>query len=245
MIMKRLLVLLLLAATVVSASAQRDVTKFLGIPVDGTKAEMIQKLRRKGFAYDAATDILSGEFNGDNAYVYIVTNHDKVWRIMVKFADTRSETGIRISFNRLCQQMMDSEKYSAVSPNSAYIIPSTEEIGYELRVHDKRYEAAFTQVPETVDSAAIWNDVYKKLREKYSDEDIKDALASADEPYDPLSPPDSVDKRRSEIYMDYILRTMEEKRKNSVWFMISESYGMYSIVMYYDNEYNHASGEDL
>ena len=34
-------------------------------------------------------------------------------------------------------------------------------------------------------------------------------------------------------------------RKKSVWFMISESYGKYSITMYYDNEYNHANGEDL
>ena len=29
--------------------AQKDVTKFLGIPVDGTKAEMMQKLKAKGF----------------------------------------------------------------------------------------------------------------------------------------------------------------------------------------------------
>lgn len=30
-----------------------------------------------------------------------------------------------------------------------------------------------------------------------------------------------------------------------VWFMISEHYGEYLIVMYYDNEYNHSDGEDL
>ena len=29
--------------------AQKDVTKFLGIPVDGTKAQMIAKLKAKGF----------------------------------------------------------------------------------------------------------------------------------------------------------------------------------------------------
>jgi hypothetical protein len=33
--------------------------------------------------------------------------------------------------------------------------------------------------------------------------------------------------------------------KKSVWFRISEYYGKYYIVMYYDNEYNHANGEDL
>ena len=30
-----------------------------------------------------------------------------------------------------------------------------------------------------------------------------------------------------------------------VWFCISEIYGKYYISMYYDNEYNHANGEDL
>ena len=33
--------------------------------------------------------------------------------------------------------------------------------------------------------------------------------------------------------------------KRLVWFTISKSYGMYYILMYYDNEYNRASGEDL
>lgn len=30
-----------------------------------------------------------------------------------------------------------------------------------------------------------------------------------------------------------------------VWFMISENLGKYYITMFYDNEYNRASGEDL
>ena len=33
--------------------------------------------------------------------------------------------------------------------------------------------------------------------------------------------------------------------KKSVWFMISESYGKYCIIMFYDNEYNKANGDDL
>ena len=30
-----------------------------------------------------------------------------------------------------------------------------------------------------------------------------------------------------------------------VWFMIDEMYGDYYILLYYDNGYNHADGEDL
>ena len=33
--------------------------------------------------------------------------------------------------------------------------------------------------------------------------------------------------------------------KRSVWFVIGESYGSYGILMYYDNKYNMANGEDL
>ena len=33
--------------------AQKDVTQFLGIPVDGSKSEMIQKLKAKGYRYNS------------------------------------------------------------------------------------------------------------------------------------------------------------------------------------------------
>ena len=35
--------------------AQKDITKFMGIPVDGFKKDMIQKLKAKGFEYDTTT----------------------------------------------------------------------------------------------------------------------------------------------------------------------------------------------
>lgn len=37
----------------------------------------------------------------------------------------------------------------------------------------------------------------------------------------------------------------EDLVKRSVWFVIGEQYGEYRILMYYDNEYNQANGEDL
>ena len=44
--------------------AQQDVTKFLGIPVDGSKSEMIQKLKAKGYTSSPLDkDVLVGEFN--------------------------------------------------------------------------------------------------------------------------------------------------------------------------------------
>ena len=47
--MKKVLTVLALLMFSVAVYAQKDVTKFLGIPVDGTKSAMIQKLKAKGF----------------------------------------------------------------------------------------------------------------------------------------------------------------------------------------------------
>lgn len=47
--MKRILSVAILLVISVSLFAQKDVTKFMGIPIDGFKPEMIQKLKEKGF----------------------------------------------------------------------------------------------------------------------------------------------------------------------------------------------------
>ena len=68
----------------VYAFAQKDVTQFLGIPVDGTKTEMVQKLKAKGFKYNSTYDWLEGEFNGREVVLLIATNNNKVWRVAVR-----------------------------------------------------------------------------------------------------------------------------------------------------------------
>lgn len=90
--MKRLILAAMMILFATTANAQKDVTKFLGIPVDGTKAEMIQKLKAKGFtstAYDP--EILEGEFNGEKVEIHIVTNNNKVYRIIVADKSMRDE----------------------------------------------------------------------------------------------------------------------------------------------------------
>ena len=61
---------------------QKDVTRFLGIPVDGTVATMKQKLLNKGFKQSSYyKNQLEGRFNNSDVYVNIVDNKGKVWRI--------------------------------------------------------------------------------------------------------------------------------------------------------------------
>lgn len=226
--MKKLFPLTFLLLLSIAAWAQKDVTRFLGIPVDGSKSEMIRKLKEKGFrssSYDS--DILNGEFNGYRVKVHVVTNNNKVYRILVADAYPVNETAIRIRFNHLCQQFANNSRYTALQDD--YTIPEDEKISYEILVNKKRYEAVFYQQP-AADSAAITQELKSILLSKYTEEQIANAT----------------DEMRSDMFKMSFEYMMERYSKKSVWFMIKESsYGEYSILMYYDNEYNRADGEDL
>lgn len=221
--MKRIIFSLMIVMMAFTATAQNDVTKFLGIPVDGTKAEMIRKLKAKGFTsspYDR--DVLTGEFNGYDVEIHVVTNNNKVYRIMVVDANYTDETAIRIRFNRLCQQFIENKKY--ISPDEEYMISNTEDISYEINVHNKRYQAVFYQKPES-----YYNDITALYSTKYTQEQIE-------------NPTDEIQNDLIRMLSDYIEQTVINY---SVWFMIDQNYGKYGILMYYDNEYNKANGEDL
>ena len=181
--MKKILTLAVLLMTSIALFAQekKDVTKFLGIPVDGYKSEMISKLKAKGFTSTSRDkNILEGEFNGYDVYVSVITNNRKVWRIGLADKKRIGETGIRIRFNNLCRQFMNNDKYYALSDDQT--IPDDEDISYNMTVKNKRYEAYFYQ-----------NGDYNK----------------------------------------------------PVWFMIHGYDDQYCIIMFYDNKFNEANGEDL
>ena len=72
--MKKAIFLFLLLFASMIVNAQEEVTKFLGIPVDGFKPEMINKLKSRGFQFDKQLDCLTGEFNGYDVLISIVTN---------------------------------------------------------------------------------------------------------------------------------------------------------------------------
>lgn len=136
--------------------AQKDVTKFLGIPVDGTKSAMIQKLKEKGFTYNSALDYLEGEFNGQNVYILVVTNNNKVYRIMVQDATASNEGDIKIRFNNLCYQFEKNKKYISAS-SSDQTLSENEDISYEILVHNKRYEASYRQIAERTEGESAEN----------------------------------------------------------------------------------------
>jgi len=182
--MKKILTVTFALMLSVVLCAQNNVTKFLGIPVTGSKAAMIQKLRAKGFTYNNLSDCLEGEFNGRDVWISVVTNNNKVWRIAITDKNTCDEGQIKIRFNTLCMQFENNPKYVAGKSNT---LSESEDISYEMTVNKKQYQAAYAQLP-----------------------------------------------------LD------EDTTKRLVWFAIyKDLYGKYGITILYDNEFNHANGEDL
>jgi hypothetical protein len=229
--MRKTFLLAMLSLLSMSLMAQTGVTQFLGIPIDGSKPEMIQKLKAKGFTsslYDR--NILEGEFNGKNVNLYIVTNNNKVYRIMVADATPTDETNIKINFNNLCRQFGNNKKYiPAANSVEDFILSDDEDIDYEMLAHNKRYEAAFYQIPNLTDSIALQKEIHAFLLTKYT-EDI-------------LNNP--TEEQQAEIGKTTMQYLDDKITKNSVWFMISENYGKFTINIFYDNENNKANGEDL
>ena len=219
--MKKLLSITMLLISSLFIYAQQDVTKFLGIPVDGSKSEMIQKLKAKGYTSSPLDkDVLVGEFNGADVNIHVVTNNNKVYRIMICDVNNIDERAIQIRFNRLCEQFVNNSKYSSL-PLEEYMIPDDEDISYEITVHKKRYEAVFYQKTDETFMA--------KQIEAAFPQYTKEQLANPSE------------ELRAEI-VNFVTQYISKK---AVWFMISDFQGKYYITMYYDNEYNRANGEDL
>ena len=207
--------------------AQNDVTRFLGIPVDGFKSDMIQKLKDKGFV-ESGDGTLSGEFNGRDVYVSVVTNNNKVCRIMLSDKFKVDETDIKIRFNKLCRQFQNNNKYMSFSLEDQ-MIPDEEDIAYEMSVKNKRYEAVFCQQPLQMDTVALQNKVRQQVLQKYTQEQIDSQSEDVNE---------YIQKIAFDVTLDWYM-------KKPVWFYIDKFGGKYYIVMYYDNEYNRANGEDL
>ncbi|HEY9542188.1 MULTISPECIES: hypothetical protein [Bacteroidales] len=221
--MKRFLSVLFMLITTYSLFAQeRIVTTFLGIPVDGTKSDMIQKLQAKGFKYYKTIDVFEGEFNGEKVHLSVLTHNNKVYRIALIDAIKRDETDIKIRFNKLCRQFGQNPKYLSISEEDI-TIPESEDISYEISANNKRYQASFIQTEET---AKLQKEAMLQVKKKYSEEAFS-----------------KMTEKEQIILLAKEALNLIGKRQ--VWFMIGGRYGEYCIGLYYDNLYNQANGEDL
>lgn len=221
---------MMIAMTISFASfaQNKDVTKFLGIPVDGTKTEMKQKLIAKGFVPKKMGDLewLEGEFNGTDVRVRIFTNKNKVYRILLADKNKVDEAQIKIRFNNFVSQFENNKRYI---PLDKYTLSDEENISYEMTVNKKNYDALFCQVPDEESLTLAAQKVNNELLSKYTEAELKN-------PSEEITK--EIQNTATKIGTELMLMKL-------VWFSICERDGEYYIKMFYDNEYNHANGEDL
>lgn len=244
--MKRLFTLVALCMLSVATFAQKDVTKFLGIPVDGTKTQMIQKLKAKGFVYNQSKDLLKGEFNGEQVEISVQTQGNKVWRLAISDVKGRDEGQIKIRYNKLINQFKNNENYMEISENE--VLSEDEDIQYKMIVDNKQYQTAFYQVPN-IDSTQYLQEFQTKYAAEINRINEYKAKFSEEE----LANPQGELKENIEKISDWIMEVMQSEitaisskvAKKLVWFTIGNMYGKYYITMFYENGYNEANGSDL
>ena len=237
--MRKLVFALLMLLTLSLKAQFKEVVRFMGIPVDGPKSEMISKLEKKGFTYNKKEDWLEGRFNGEDVSVFVHTNNELVDRIMVATSNPVSETDIKIKFNTLVRQFENNDKYMPAEEDQC--IGEDVNISYEMSVKKKRFQASFHQcyTKEEIDVIRPYiNDNYEILMEafnqSFSDFMEEEGIAFGDD-------------REENVNGLLMLFSLYYAINNDVWFMISESnrYNYYNINIYYDNLSNRHNGEDL
>ncbi len=137
----------------------QNTLKFLGIPIDGPKEEMINKLNEKGFKYNEYTQTLQGEFNGVISDIAILTVKDKVWRINVGYGSGYDDTNAIKAFNRLFQQFQN---------NGKYVLVKGEELAEDANISmaDNRIDAAFKPIDKTI-NGIVWFMIEEGMMGKY------------------------------------------------------------------------------
>lgn len=163
--MKKIIALLamLMAVMLCNAQEKKGVTTFMGIPVDGTYTEMIQKLRNQGFTWNTTYGLLEGEFNGDNVIIDVQTVKRKVWRVVVLIKKQYDETQVKIKFNRMCQQFERSPKYVSLFGTESQEIGDEEDISYEMSVKSKQYQASYIQDSDEMKS--VWFAIFREYND--------------------------------------------------------------------------------
>lgn len=196
---------------------------------------MINKLKEKGFTYDKENDNLVGEFNGRKSIVNVLTQKNKAWRVTVADAVPSSESEIKIRFNNLCAQFdRKSDKYLSIE-KSGFYIPEDEDISYGITVKNKRYSAYYYQKPnlDLFDYEKMNQHIHDFLLTKFTPEQIEHPTPEQADIIEELTK-----EEKTKIFVELV-------DSKPVWFSIFNIYNQYYIRMFYDNEYNNNTDDDL
>lgn len=155
--------------------------KFVGIPIGGTKEQMYNALKAKGFERESYEEFMTGMFNGENVTLFISTNHGIVDRIKVLYPRCSEANDTRIKYNTLLSRFNRNAKYVCVNPRPE--VPANENIYWKIQANTKEYDAVYFFLHPEV-NAKDWVEEfkreylkrYKKPLQGFSYEEMEEAL---------------------------------------------------------------------
>ena len=214
--MKRFLATFLFVLMTIAAIAQNSNTiKFISIPVDGTKKEMISKLQEKGYKYDAIAQ-------GSNTIKFLGIPVDGTKKEMISKLQEKGykyDASSDVLFGEFNGKDVN---ISVQTVNNRVwriaIIDTNENDEISTKI---RFNRLFDQFSN--------NKKYVLLNgEKLTDEDdISFEMTSH--------------KKRYEASFTFADKSVN----GLVWYMITKQFGCYRIAMFYENLDNAANGDDL
>lgn len=206
-----------------SLLAESKAIRFLGIPVDGPKSEMIEKIKAKGFTYHITEDYFTGYYYGYPVYVFVQLENRVVNRIIVYDIPQCNQKEIKKRFNELCTKFDRDKRYRSLS-DSIVKIRQNEDILKEMRLHQKQYRGLYAQGRTTrADSLAIQEALRKtdspvSIETKYKTESLRES------------------RRRIHVKaMKRVTPICDGVNKSVVWFAISEKFKKFGMILVYDN----------
>ena len=140
--------------------------KFVGIPIDGTKEQMIQALASNGFKHDSYHDYLEGMFNGESVKLQISTNHGIVDRIKVIYPYCSETNDTRVKYNTLLSRFNRNAKYVCVYPRAE--VPANEGIYWKLSDNTKYYDAVYFYLHPEVNAKQWVEDFKAEYQKRYN-----------------------------------------------------------------------------
>ena len=145
--MKRFFSITLAFLLALSLQAKNPITTFLGIPVGGTKSEMISKLKEKGVLTEAGSEMRCS-ISGVPYIVKIMTDKNKVYRIsLTEVAGTDDVCKAVAKYNELIEQFRNNDrKYTEYESND--LIHECDSPKYRHYIHEGWCYAEFFQVSD-------------------------------------------------------------------------------------------------
>lgn len=198
-----------------------SVLKFMDVPIDGLKSQMIVELEDKGFRGDLSGK-MTGMFNGEKVSLSISTNHGLVDGVMVEYPRCERSNDTRVKYNVLLSRFNRNAKYVSVSPRAE--IPAGEDILNNIGRNSKYYDAVYFFLRPEI-SVKQWTEDFKQEYQKHYNK-----------------PQQGLSYEEMEEALFCLPMKTTSAVSGVVWFTMSDPY---SIIINYVNLNNRPRGEDL